>query len=88
MGLLPSLLTTTSKNTFVLEMFMNIEHILNMFPRRAPQTAGHRCDFGLGPIGPYRALPIQGGGGNPSRQVNPSRRAVSCGVAPPLVNDT
>jgi hypothetical protein len=29
-----------------------------------------------------------GGGGNPSRQVNPSRRAVSCGVAPPLVNDT
>ena len=29
-----------------------------MFPRRAPQTAGHRCDFGLGPTGPYRALPI------------------------------
>ena len=29
-----------------------------MFPRRAPQTAGHRLDFGLGPIGLYRALPI------------------------------
>jgi hypothetical protein len=29
-----------------------------MFPRRAPQTAGHRLDFVLGPIGPYRALPI------------------------------
>ena len=22
------------------------------------QTAGHRCEFGLGPVGPNRALPI------------------------------
>ena len=29
-----------------------------IFHRRAPQTAGHRCEFGFGLMGPYRALPI------------------------------
>ena len=31
-----------------------------LFHRRAPQAAGHGCEFDLGPLGPYRALPIIG----------------------------
>ena len=59
MGLLPSLLTITSGNTIMLLKIPETWQTPIIFvPRRAPQTAGHRLDFGLGPIGPYRALPI------------------------------
>ena len=48
-------------NSFCLfDLFDEISRILKTerrnFPRRAPQTAGHRWDFGIGSIGPYEAL--------------------------------
>jgi len=45
---------------YALLVFPNFQKSENkriMFPRRAPQTARHRCEFGLGP--PYWARPIK-----------------------------
>ena len=63
MGLVNARLTIKPENTFsvFLQNIQTSENKRIFVPRRAPQTAGHRCEFGLGPIGPYRALPIRPG---------------------------